>query len=285
MTAGLHALPRVAVCLLAVATLGSVPAAAQAPDASPSTDAGSASTPAVTARSLPRLVLVDLRDVLGAPLDWKAPQWGRFSLAIAGVGAAALLDGRVRDWERHDHNHRVDQIAQDFEPLGSGGAFAVLGTFYLEGLLRDDPKARSVAEDGLIASLIANGILTPAVKYLTGRNRPHDAARTFDFHVFGGKSSFPSGHTTEAFAVASVIATEYDSGWIKGVAYGSAVLVGFARVHHQAHFFSDVTAGAVIGTAVGRAVAHRNREERRRLRIAPLVGPRNQPGLGVSLSF
>ena len=85
--------------------------------------------------------------------------------------------------------------------------------------------------------------------------------------------------------MASVIATEYDSGWIKGVAYGSAALVGFARIHHQAHFLSDVTAGAVVGTAVGRAVVHRNREERRRLQIAPLVGPRNQPGVGVSLSF
>ncbi|HEV7783977.1 MAG TPA: phosphatase PAP2 family protein [Thermoanaerobaculia bacterium] len=285
MIAGIHTLSRAAFCLLAAAILGSSPAAAQTPDAPSSTDAGSASAPAVTARSLPHLVLVDLRDVLGAPIDWKAPQWGRFSLAVAGVGAAALLDRRVRDWESHDHNHRVDQVAQDFEPLGSGGAFVVLGTFYLEGILRNDAKARSVTEDGLIASLIAGGIITPALKYVTGRSRPHDATRTFDFHAFGGKSSFPSGHTTEAFAVASVIATEYDSGWIKGVAYGSAVLVGFARIHHQAHFFSDVAAGAVVGTAVGRAVVHRNREERRRLQIAPLVGPRNQPGLGVSLSF
>ena len=204
--------------------------------------------------------------------------------AIAGVGAAALLDRRVRDWESHDRDHRVDQIAQDFEPLGSGGAFVVLGTFYLEGLLRDEPKARSAAEDGLIASLIAGGIITPVLKYAraaTGRTTRPDLRLS----CLGGKSSFPSGHTTEAFAVASIIATEYDSGWIKGVAYGSAVLVGFTRIHHQAHFLSDVTAGAVLGTAVGRAVVHRNREERRRLRIAPLVGPRNQPGVGVSLRF
>lgn len=285
MIAGIHPGSKVAGCLLAAAILSGFPAIAQAPDPPSSTEAGSASTPAATARSLPHLVLVDLRDVLGAPIDWKAPQWEHFSLAVAGIGAAALLDGRVRDWERHDHNHVTDQIAKDFEPLGSGGAWAVLGTFYLDGLLRNDVQARSVGEDGLIASLIAGGIITPALKYVTGRSRPHDAARTYDFNAFGGNSSFPSGHTTEAFAVASVIATQYDSGWVKGVAYGSAVLVGFARIHHQAHFLSDVTAGAVIGTVVGRAVVHRNREERRRLRIAPLVGPRNQPGVGVSLSF
>src|SRR3979411_2289677 len=50
--------------------------------------------------SFPRLVLIDARDVLGAPLSWRGPQWGKFSLAVAGVGAAALLDRTVRDAER-----------------------------------------------------------------------------------------------------------------------------------------------------------------------------------------
>jgi hypothetical protein len=280
MIAGVRASPTVASLLLAAALLGGSPAIAQTSDA-PQDPASTGSG----APSLPRLVLIDLRDVLGAPLDWRAPEWERFSLAVAGVGVAALLDGRVRDWEQHDHSRLGDKIAQDFEPLGSGGAWAILGTFYLEGVLGNDPKARSVGEDGLIASLIAGGIVTPALKYVSGRRRPHDTTRTFDFTLFGGSSSFPSGHATEAFAAASVIATQYDSGWIKGVAYGSAALVGFARIHHQAHFLSDVTAGAIAGTAVGRAVVHRNNEERRRLRVAPLLGPHNQPGVGVSLSF
>jgi hypothetical protein len=288
MVARIHPLPGVA-GLLAVAILGSSPLSAQTPDIS-SSSASAAETeapqkPLSTAPSLPRLVLIDLRDVLGAPLDWRGPQWERFSLAIAGIGASALLDRRVRDWEQHDHSQLGNKIAQDFEPLGAGGAFAVLGTFYLGGLLGDNAQARSTGEDGLIASLIAGGIVTPALKYVTGRRRPHDTTRTFDFTAFGGSSSFPSGHTTEAFAAASVIATEYDSGWIKGAAYGTAALVGFARIHHQAHFFSDVVGGAVAGTAVGRAVVHRNNKERRKLRVAPLVGPRNQPGVGVSLSF
>src|SRR6185295_16857702 len=241
--------------------------------------------------SLPRLVLTDLRDVLGAPLSWHRRQWGLFSLGVAGVGAAALLDDQVRNQEQRDHNHLADQIADGFEPLGSYGAFGVLGSFYLVGLVRDDAHAESVAQDGLIASIIAGGILTPALKSAVGRRRPRDTEKTFDFRPFSGNASFPSGHTTEAFAVASVIASDYDPVWVKGVAYGSASLVGFARIHHQAHFLSDVTAGALIGTAVGRAVVHRNDAERGRfhrpgqITIVPLVGPRNQPGLAVVLSF
>lgn len=259
-------------------------AQAQTQDAS-STGAPAPRDTSVASPSLPRLVLVGLRDVLGAPLDWKAPQWERFSLAIASVGAAALLDSRVRDWERHDHHRLTDQMAKGFEPLGSGGAWGVLGAFYLTGVLGNDSRTRSVGEDGVIASLIAGGLITPALKAATGRSRPHAMDGTFDFDPFSGSSSFPSGHATEAFAVASVIATRYDSGWIKGVAYGSAVLVGFARIHHQAHFLSDVIAGALVGTAVGRAVVHRSDEERRRFRVTPLVGPQNQPGVGLRLSF
>src|SRR5206468_489847 len=148
--------------------------------------------------------------------------------------------------------------ASDFEPLGEAGAFGVLGAFYVAGLAGHSERARSVGEDGLISSLIAGGIITPALKLAAGRVRPRDTDKTFEFKPFSGSSSFPSGHSTEAFAVASVIATHYDAPWVQVVSYGSAALVGFARVHHQAHFLSDVTAGAIIGTVTGRTVVHRN---------------------------
>jgi hypothetical protein len=229
--------------------------------------------------------VIDVRDVLTAPLSWKAPQWERFSLGVAAVGAATLLDRPVRDAERRDHSSASNQIAQDTAPLGNAAAFGVLSAFYLEGLLGNDERATSVAKDGLIASVIAGGFVTPAIKYATGRVRPRDSRGTLEFKPFSGAASFPSGHTTEAFAVASVIAAEYDSKWIKGFAYGTAALVGFARVHQQAHFLSDVTAGALIGSAVGRAVVHRNAAAHYHLAVVPLRGPKDQPGLGVSIGF
>jgi hypothetical protein len=89
--------------------------------------------------SLPHLVLVDVRDVLGAPLRWQRPQWERFSLAVAGVGAAALLDSRVRDAEARDHSRLADRVANGFEPLGSGGAWVILGSFYPAGTVGTIP--------------------------------------------------------------------------------------------------------------------------------------------------
>src|SRR5579872_6072630 len=147
-------------------------ASAPAASAAPAAPAAPAADAAKDAARFPHLVLIDLRDVLGAPLSWKARQWELFGASVVGVGAAALLDGRVRDAERRDHSALGNQIAQDFEPLGSGGAWAVLGSFYLEGLLRDDARGRAVAEDGVMSSVIAGGLVGPALKFVTGRSRP-----------------------------------------------------------------------------------------------------------------
>jgi membrane-associated phospholipid phosphatase len=238
-----------------------------------------------TGASLPRLAIVDLREVLGAPVYWKGPEWRRFSLAVAGIGAAALLDGTVRDADNRVHNRFVDRVTNAFEPLGSTDAWVVLGLFYAGGVAADDSRARATAVDGVLSTAIAGGIITSTLKTAVGRKRPHDSSKTFDFTPFSGNASFPSGHATHAFAVASVIATHYDSYWIKGLSYGSATLVAYARIHHRAHFLSDVTAGAIIGTAVGRSVVHHNQRERSRYTLVPIVGPENQPGVALAFSF
>jgi len=237
--------------------------------------------------SFMQLLLADFKDTVGAPLHWQGREWGLFSLSVAGVAAVSLADRPIRDSELHDNNRFANTVADNIEPLGSYAAFGVLGAFYLGGLAGHDDRAKAVAEDGLISILIADGVVTSALKFVAGRRRPRDTGRTYDFNPFHGGASFPSGHATQAFAVASVIAYEYDSPWIKGAAYGSAALVGFARVHHQAHWVSDVVAGGLIGTVVGRTVAAHNRARRstHHVAVVPLSGPHGETGLGAVVSF
>jgi len=73
--------------------------------------------------------------------------------------------------------------------------------------------------------------------------------------------------------------------WVRVRGCGWAALVGCARSQRQARVVSDVTAGAVLGTAAGLAVGHRNEEERRKFGLMPVVGPHGEPGVGVALSF
>jgi len=137
-----------------------------------------------------------------------------------------------------------------------------------------------VAEDGLASSLIAAGVISPILKLTVSRARPSQAESTFDRDR--GGMSFPSGHATQAFAVASVIAAHYDSPWVKVAAYGLAGLVGLARMEQGEHFASDVLAGALIGTAVGNAVVRFHDSERLHISFAPSMNPRAH---GAALMF
>jgi len=152
----------------------------------------------------------------------------------------------------------------------------------------DDPKARAVAQDGLAASLIASGMITPALKLTFGRARREQDKGPHDFDFFDPRStSFPSGHTTQAFAVASAIAAHYDSTCVKVTAYGAASLVGYARLQRNRHWPTDVAAGALIGTLVGDSVVRFNQYKRAhyaesRISFAPLL---DGEAFGISISY
>ena len=71
------------------------------------------------------------------------------------------------------------------------------------------------------------------------------------------RTSFPSGHTTVAFAAAASVTSEVQRIWpghtwfVAPVMYGGATLVGLSRMYHNKHWASDVVLGAGIGTFSG----------------------------------
>ena len=144
----------------------------------------------------------------------------------------------------------------------------LLAAFEAWGELGNDSRAKHVAMDGVTASIIASGLITPALKFAVGRERPNATADTFRFKPFSGNYSFPSGHATQAFAVATVLASHYPVWWVEGLAYGSAALIGYARIEQNAHFASDVVAGSLIGWSVARAVVSRHEQPPRAGKIS-----------------
>lgn len=225
-----------------------------------------------------------------SPARWERPQWMAFLGVAAGTGGLFFIDSRIEeDLQAHRRTFTHD-FAQTIQGFGAQYAFATLGLFYVGGVALNDGRAYGVAADGLEASLLAGGI-TEAFKISIGRDRPFDLHGSRNFLPFrlsnlnGTHNSFPSGHATEAFAVASVIATRYDSLWIQSGAYGLAGLVGLARLEENVHFASDVFAGAAIGTWVGRTLVLRHLREsggESSLIILPLASP---AGLLVQLKF
>ncbi len=229
----------------------------------------------------PELLIDDVKHVITAPSRWEKPEWQNFGLAtLAIAGTAAIVDRPLRDEMRRQSGN--SRFMRDVERFGAEYSLGVLGGFYLAGAVGSNDKATAVAQDGLAASLIASGIVTPVLKYATGRSRPRENLGITHFRPFSGASSFPSGHTTQAFAVASVISVHYDETWVKCSSYTVAGLVGVARSYHDAHFASDVLTGALIGTLVGQSVVAYN-QPRRSGKVVLL--PEATPGLvGVRLA-
>jgi membrane-associated phospholipid phosphatase len=187
--------------------------------------------------------------------------WRNLGIGVLAVGTTATVDPRVRTWAQDHRSRSSDNFAKSIRPLGGWGAFAVLGATWLGGKAGHEPSLVATAEDGLEASLLAAGLITPVIKEVVGRERPSYGAGHASFSPFSGRASFPSGDATLAFSVASVVAAHASSVWLKGTAWGLAGLVGWERIHLDQHWASDVVAGALIGSVVGEWVVHRHEAE------------------------
>ena len=222
----------------------------------------------------PKLLVEDIDHVISAPTRWESAEWhnaGWLSLGI--LTTAALVDKPLQD-EMRRHAPNNNRAVLQVERLGAQYSVLVLGGFYLAGTAGNE-TASYVAQDGLAASLIASGLIAPTIKLVVGRSRPRTNSGTTHFKPFSDlNASFPSGHTTEAFALASVISEHYEQPWVSYSAYGLASLVGLARSYHSAHFASDIVAGAALGTWVGQSVvAHNQTYRRNKLTLLPEVSP------------
>jgi hypothetical protein len=251
------------------------------PDAAPPSTAAPEATPdASSSFSLFPQLKRDGGQIATAPLRWDRSDWTKFGVGALAVAGAVLLDEDLREIVHRNTNDMTRGLAKAAGPFGAEYSFATLGAFYLAGKYLKDDRAKAVAGDGLASSLIAAGVITPILKATIGRRRPSQTDVTFSRG--GGGVSFPSGHTTQAFAVASVVAAHYDSLWIKVAAYGVAGLVGLSRMEENEHYASDVLAGALIGAAVGNAVVRIHGAERFRISPAPPVNPESR---GMALTI
>jgi membrane-associated phospholipid phosphatase len=205
-----------------------------------------------------KLVWDDTLGVATAPSRWDGGDWLEVGGAVAAIAVTTPFDRSIRRYVQARRTAGEDRFMARWQNLGYSYSFAVLAGFELWGEVGENTKAKKVAMDGVASSIIAAGLITPALKFVVGRDRPRSNHGTYRFAPFTSNISFPSGHSAQAFAIATVIAGNYHQWWVGTLAYGSAALVGYARIEQDAHFASDVVAGAIIGVAVARSVVHRN---------------------------
>jgi membrane-associated phospholipid phosphatase len=229
------------------------------------------------------LVLLDTKETFTSPARWNSRDWLTLGAITAGIGTVMVFDEDIQHGIRSGRSNTLTNIFDNVQPLGNEYAIGIVGSFYLYGEILKDPRAKATALDSIAASGIASGVIVNATKYLIGRARPTDGKGAYDFQPLSGHDSFLSGHTTEAFTLASVITEHYDAPWVKVVAYGLAGTVGYARLNNNRHWTSDVLAGAVVGTYVGKTVVRFNREHHR-IKLQPIV-ERDLQGAEFSMAW
>lgn len=215
------------------------------------------------------LLISDTEHTLTGPQRWDSQDWRDLTMYTAGIGAVFILDKPLYDAIHRQRSDSLNSFASFVQQFGDYPSFGIIGAFYAGGVLSDDSRAKSTAVDALASSFVGAGIITTSLKVVTGRSRPNAGDGTYSFQPFGGDHSFPSGHTTQAFAIASVIGEHYDEPWIDITSYGIATLVGLARIEQEKHFPSDVVAGAVIGTVVGKTITRYNKAHPNRFSLIP----------------
>jgi undecaprenyl-diphosphatase len=129
--------------------------------------------------------------------------------------------------------------------FGDGSGWAAVGL----GLMVSGPRGRAGAAAATAAALLASATFM-AIKRGCRRRRPCDIAPHPLFQVHPPDAfSFPSGHTMNAFAVATVLALRFPA--LSPALLLLAASIGASRVVLGLHFASDVWAGAALGALLG----------------------------------
>ena len=205
---------------------------------------------------------------------------GNYPVLAAGALPTApsfLLDDQVDDYFLHHPHNNWGRIGKNL-----GGSLAVGGLtigFFSAGRVARGDRFRATTYD-VSQAIIVNFTYTMVLKVIVGRDRPDHS----------NHQSFPSGHASNAFAGASVIAHHYGD-WLGIPAYAVATYIAASRLASHRHHLSDVVAGSVFGYGVGRTVYRRNgrppeagnKDPKKVVVLQPDAGPAGD-GAGLRLS-
>lgn len=165
---------------------------------------------------------------------------GFIALQLLGINTSSFL--LINDVSK---NWVSDALAAHITELGNGSIVGILALFLVI-------KYPDIAKRFLIITLLT-GILIAGFKQLFSDPRPAAVLAQTDFHIIGDvlkRYSFPSGHTTTAFAMAGFIMLTFASLPVRILVLLLAVVAGISRISVGAHWPEDILAGAPLGLLI-----------------------------------
>ena len=215
----------------------------------------------------------DLKQSFTKPFHMKKKDWGnlgKFALATAALSFAdePIQQGALKLRSNNPGLANVSKYVTNFGGIYEAYTLGALGAY---GFIFKNTKMQTTT---LLATqaYLAGGAVEGVTKFLSGRTRPSyyppgtEAEPRFlgpfskTATTSSGRksySSFPSGHTTVAFAAATVFASEYNDKLIVPIiAYSAATMIGLSRITENKHWSTDVLVGAALGYLTGKEVVN-----------------------------
>jgi membrane-associated phospholipid phosphatase len=212
----------------------------------------------------PKTFVSDGAYVITAPFRVDQQSFWLASAAVGLTATSSLLDRTFRD-------HFFPSIntigSKDFRTFGDGMQVVgpLVGTgFFIEGVKNDNDHSK---ETGYLSfeCLIWTAAIEGGLNYVVGRSRPLHTDHPYSFRPFRYDSSFPSGHTTQAFAAATVFSEQYPHWYVIAPTYTLAAATGLSRMYSSKHWFSDVVGGGMLGIFIAHTIrTHRRREDQKK---------------------
>lgn len=239
----------------------------------------------------------DIKQAFTKPFHLKSRDWKYLGIFAAVTGTVAWIDKPIQRQALKYRNENPWLRNTSRYVTQFGGPYEVYTLAALEGygIIFKNQKMKTTT---LLATqaYITGGLTESVLKFLTGRQRPYNsdpnavqAKPTFHGPFYkttrdaNGKklnSSFPSGHTTVAFAAATVFAMEYhNKPLVPILAYSAASLIGISRLTENKHWASDVLVGAALGYLNGRLVVNNYH------RYARIKQPGSQKPLSFTIQY
>jgi membrane-associated phospholipid phosphatase len=215
----------------------------------------------------------DLKQEFTKPFHMVRRDWRNLGKFAAVFTAVAFADEPIQKYsvKLMHNNPGLKHISSYVTKFGSTYEAYTLASFAAYGLIFKKPKMINTT---LLATqaYLTGAALENVMKFITGRTRPsYYPANVEAEPKFLGPfskvtknsnnskqySSFPSGHTTVAFAAATVFAREYkDKVFVPIIAYSAATLIGLSRITENKHWATDVLTAAAIGYMAGTNVVN-----------------------------
>lgn len=224
-------------------------------------------------------------DVFTSPKDFESDDWIKLSASIGISGLAMLVDEDVKEFSQSHKTEFFNTIFKIDDYYHSELMAVSIVAIYTYGLIDKNNRVRNLSLR-LAEATVYGSLINMSIKFIGGRSRPFFTESAYDFNPFKmnfEQTSFPSGHSTLAFAYSSVMAKEYNNFFWKFGWYSLAAMTAYARVYNNKHWFSDIIFGSAIGLFVGEFVNNHKTNQSSAANNEPIVLP--PPILNISIPF